>query len=230
MHSILSFSKLSLKILNSDISIYQNDKLSRYSNNINQSGKRLLRLINNLLDIEKLLSGKIEFCPKYIDFNEVLTSVLSEMEGYTSDKKIQILVDDKCSESTVWAEEHLILQVLVNLLSNAIKFSPKNGIVVIGITNTVKECENVIDSSETFLEVKIIDQGPGVPENEFNSIFDQFVQSSTTQVGTGGTGLGLAISQHILELHHGEIQVTNMESSGACFFFSLATKQFDNLS
>jgi signal transduction histidine kinase len=176
------------------------------------------------------MSGKIEFCPKYIDFNEVITSVLSEMEGYTSDKGIQILVDNKCSESTVWAEEHLILQVLVNLLSNAIKFSPKNGIVVISISNSVNESKNINDDVADFLEVKIIDQGPGVPENEFSSIFDQFVQSSTTQVGTGGTGLGLAISQHILELHNGKIQVTNMESSGACFSFLLATKRFDNLS
>jgi len=226
MHSILSFSKLSLKILDKTLSNPQNDKLSRYASNINQSGKRLLRLINNLLDIEKLMAGKIEFSPRNIDFMDILTAALSEMEAYILDNKVQVIVDNKCTESTVWAEEHLILQVLINLLSNAVKFSPEAGILTIGIINKTLFIENVEgEGNKTFLEVSIKDQGPGVPKGEFNTIFEQFVQSSNIKAGTGGTGLGLAISQHILKLHQGKIHVTNLPDKGACFSFDLAIKQ-----
>lgn len=224
MHSILSFSKLSLKILDKTLSNPQNDKLSRYASNINQSGKRLLRLINNLLDIEKLIAGKIEFSPQNIDFMKILTAALSEMEAYIMENKIHVVVDKICTETTVWAEEHLILQVLINLLSNAVKFSPEGGILTISI-DSMKDGEN-----KTFLEVSIKDQGPGVPENEFQAIFEQFVQSSNIKAGTSGTGLGLAISQHILKLHQGKIQVTNLPEKGACFSFVLAIKHNDDLS
>jgi len=222
MHSILSFSKLSLKILDKTSANPQNDKLSRYASNINKSGKRLLRLINNLLDIEKLVAGKIEFTPQSVDFKVILTTALSEMEAYILDKKVQVIVDNKCTDTTIWAEEHLILQVLINLLSNAVKFSPEGGILTINMVNKVQETENIIEGNNTrFIEINIKDQGPGVPEGEFDAIFEQFVQSSDTKAGTGGTGLGLAISQHILKLHHGKIEVTNLPVKGACFSFAL---------
>ncbi len=230
MHSILSFSKLSLKILEKTLSNPQNDKLSRYASNINQSGKRLLSLINNLLDIEKLISGKIEFNPRNIDFMKIITAALSEMEGYIMENKVQVVVDKSCTETTVWAEEHLILQVIINLLSNAVKFSPKGGILTICIVNKMLSIDNLKDGeNKIFLEVSIMDQGPGVPENEFQTIFEQFVQSSNIKAGTSGTGLGLAISQQILKLHHSKIQVTNLTEKGACFSFALAIKQDDNL-
>ncbi len=222
MHSILSFSKLSIKILDKNLSSPQIDKLSRYASNINQSGKRLLRLINNLLDIEKLVSGKIEFNPQNIDFMKILTAALSEMEAYIMENKLHVVVDNTCTETIVWAEEHLILQVLINLLSNAVKFSPEEGELTISIVNKMLSIDNMEGGeNKTFLEVSIKDQGPGVPENEFQAIFEQFVQSSNIKAGTSGTGLGLAISQHILKLHQGKIQVTNLPEKGACFSFAL---------
>jgi len=227
MHSILSFSKLSLKILDKEVSESQNTKLKRYASNINQSGKRLLGLINNLLDIEKLISGKIEFNPKNVDFKQILTTALSEMEGFIEDNKIQIVVDKSATVTDVWAEEHLILQVLINLLSNAVKFSPEESIITISMFNTRLPTDNIVDGDKTILEVYIKDQGPGVPENELHAIFDHFVQSSNTKEATGGTGLGLAISQHILKLHHGKISVTNLPEKGACFSFTLTTSNID---
>jgi len=230
MHSILSFSKLSLKILDKDGTHPKTDKLTRYSSNINQSGKRLLRLINNLLDIEKLVSGKIDFNPKYIDFMEILTSALSEMEGYIMESKIKVVVDKNCDETTVLVEEHLILQVLINLLSNGVKFSPEGGILTISIVNKLLPSDSVKNGeSKKVLEFNIKDQGPGIPESELQAIFDQFVQSSNIKAGTSGTGLGLAISQHILKLHNGEIQVINLPERGACFSFSLTVKLDDKL-
>jgi len=155
---------------------------------------------------------------------------LSEMEGYIVENKVQVVVDKNCTETIVWAEEHLILQVLINLLSNAVKFSPEGGMITINIANKMVSIGNLKDrESKEILEVSIKDQGPGVPENELQMIFEQFVQSSNIKAGTSGTGLGLAISQHILKLHHGKIQVTNLPEKGACFTFALATKQNDSL-
>jgi len=231
MHSILSFSKLTLKILDKTLPSPQNDKLTRYATNINQSGKRLLRLINNLLDIEKLVSGKIEFVPKNIDFMKILTAALSEMEAYIMENKVHIVVDKSCTETIVWAEEHLILQVLINLLSNAVKFSPEGGILTISMVNKMLSIDDMTDGeNKTFLEVSIKDQGPGIPDNELQAIFEQFVQSSNIKAGTSGTGLGLAISQHILKLHQGKIHVTNLPEKGACFSFVLAIKKYNDLS
>jgi len=222
MHSILSFSKLSMKILDKTLPNPQIDKLSRYASNINQSGKRLLRLINNLLDIEKLVSGKIEFNPQKVDFMKILSAALSEMEAYIMENKVRVVVDKTSSETTVWAEEHLILQVLINLLSNAVKFSPEEGEITVSIVNKTLAIDNIKDGeNRSFLEISIKDQGPGIPENEFQAIFEQFVQSSNIKAATSGTGLGLAISQHILKLHQGEIQVTNLPEKGACFSFAL---------
>jgi len=230
MHSILSFSKLSLKILDKTLSNPQNDKLSRYASNINQSGKRLLRLINNLLDIEKLIAGKIEFTPQNIDFMDILNAALSEMEAYIMENKVQVVVEKNCAGTTVWAEEQLMLQVLINLLSNAVKFSPEGGLLTISMVNKMLSIEDMKDGeSKNLLEVSIKDQGPGVPENEFQAIFEQFVQSANIKAGTSGTGLGLAISQHILKLHQSKIQVTNLPDKGACFTFALAIKQNNNL-
>jgi len=182
----------------------------------------LLRLINNLLDIEKLVSGKIEFNPQNIDFMEILTAALSEMEAYIMENKVHVVVDKTSSKTIVWAEEHLILQVLINLLSNAVKFSPEEGEITVSIVNKMLSIDNIKDGeNRSFLEISIKDQGPGIPENEFQAIFEQFVQSSNIKAATSGTGLGLAISQHILKLHQGKIQVTNLPEKGACFSFAL---------
>jgi len=222
MHSILSFSRLSLNILDKETSEPKYVKLKRYASNINQSGKRLLRLINNLLDIEKLISGKIEFNPKKVNFMQVLTTALSEMEGFIEDNKTLVVIDNSATVTDVWAEENLILQVLINLLSNAVKFSPEKSIITISLINKTPSSNDMIDEGTTILAVNIKDQGPGVPENEMDAIFDHFVQSSITKEATGGTGLGLAICQHILKLHHGKISVTNLPEKGACFTFTLS--------
>ena len=108
-----------------------------------------------------------------------------------------------------------IKQVFRNLLNNAIKFSPKGGgidIVIRSLKNTVK--------------ISVYDQGPGIPENELEAVFDKFVQSSKTKTGAGGTGLGLAICQEIIAAHKGRIWVENRPRGGAVFSFEIPF-QFD---
>jgi signal transduction histidine kinase len=103
-----------------------------------------------------------------------------------------------------------IKQVLRNLLDNAIKFSPEGGIIDVAIF--------LLENS---IKVSVSDQGPGIPQNELEAVFDKFVQSSKTKTGAGGTGLGLAICQEIIVAHKGRIWAENRPEGGVILSFEI---------
>ena len=109
-----------------------------------------------------------------------------------------------------------IHQVLTNIIGNAIKFSPENARVSICLRTQSQEISANLPLHQSF-ELHIIDQGPGIPDDELDSIFDRFTQSSKTISGSGGTGLGLPISREIMRLHRGSISASNNPARGACF-------------
>ena len=111
-------------------------------------------------------------------------------------------------------DEQKIGQVIRNLLSNAIKFSPDNKVVSI----VAKRCD-------TTVVVSVSDEGPGIPENELEAVFDKFAQSSRTKTGAGGTGLGLSICREIVDAHGGRIWATTGGDGGACVQFELPRSQ-----
>lgn len=107
-----------------------------------------------------------------------------------------------------------IAQVVRNLLSNALKFSPENSQIDV----------TIIDNAEGQVEVSVCDQGIGIPADEVDTIFDAFIQSSSTRSSAGGTGLGLPICKEIIEGgHNGRIRAENRIEGGACFTFTLNT-------
>lgn len=222
MHSILSFSELSIPLLSKMPASRDVDKLTRYSNNINSSGKRLLILINNLLDIEKLGTGCTSFIPVFSDFIDIINDTLAEMEGFLFDRLIQVNIENKSSDTRVWIDTTLMLQVMINLLSNAVKFSPKNSVITIDITDIFKKIDSDVNKvPQPALEVKVLDQGIGIPEEELLTIFEPFVQSTATKKAMEGSGLGLPICQKILSFHQGQIEAINLPDKGACFSFQL---------
>lgn len=186
MHSILSFAALGLKKTG-------DKKAARYFDNINQSASRLMRLINGLLDISKLESGKMEVNPSVNNLKALIDQQLQSLGSLFQDKQIQTkhICDDQIEG---FFDANLISQVITNILSNAIKFSPENSIIEI---NCGREGGN--------LYCRIIDEGIGIPDDEVDAIFDRFIESSHTKSKAGGTGLGLSISQEIIKLHHGKI-------------------------
>ena len=109
----------------------------------------------------------------------------------------------------VQADPIRVCQVIRNLLGNAVKFSPEGGVIC------VKS-----EYSESNAQVAVLDEGPGVPEDELESVFDKFIQSSRTNTGAGGTGLGLAICREIIQVHGGRIWAENREL-GAKFTFEI---------
>lgn len=192
LHSILSFSHFGLTRLGK----VDEEKIRDYLEKINYSGEIQLSLVNNLLDLSRLESKKDELNLNQHNLLDLLHSVMSELSSLYEQKQLALLVDDPMAIVYVNVDGDKIKQLLRNLLGNAIKFAPEKSQIHIRVFQT---------SGVVRLEIE--DQGPGVPEEDKEAIFDKFNQSSRTRNGSGGTGLGLAICSQIMRLHKGDIWV-----------------------
>lgn len=171
---------------------------------------RMLRLINELLDIEKIEAGLMILELKPFLLRSAIDSSIEATLNLARAKSLEIhcLVP---AELHVFADEHRITQVIINLLSNAIKFSPKNGMIEISA--------RLVDG---FVEVSVSDKGRGIPQSMITQIFDRFRQVQKGDASSkGGSGLGLAICKSLVELHGGTIAVESVEGSGSRFYFRL---------
>jgi PAS domain S-box-containing protein len=207
MHAILGYTG----ICTTAVKEGKTEGLERYLNNITLSGKRLLNLLNDLLNLAKMEEGKMEYKLERGDLKDVVEHTLMELDPLIKEKNVQMRVRMEDCTDAVFSRSHLI-QVLINLVSNAIKFSGPGSQVVIDLAEDRS-------SSERGICCKVIDEGPGIPEDELRAVFDKFVQSKKTKTGKGGTGLGLAICDHIIKAHGGRIWAENAKPHGAAFTF-----------
>jgi signal transduction histidine kinase len=207
MHAILGFSRLLLK--HSDA--IQDKKLVAMINNIQTSGNRLLNMLNALLDLSKLEAGMANLNFKPQDIRDALNQTLREIDSLLEAKQLRITVQCENTPTVIPHDYQSIVQVFINLLSNAIKFSPVASEITIALSRST------LHSGQPALLCRVMDKGVGIPENEIESVFDKFVQSSKTKSSIGGTGLGLAITQQIVLAHQGKIWAENAPSGGACF-------------
>jgi len=219
MHGILSFAALGLK--KSDSS--SREKLNQYFANIDTSGQRLLSLLNNLLDLSKLETGKMEYFFKRYNLQEVLQDCLLEQQASLTAKDLQVEVLISTDKLYAAFDQQRISQVIVNLLSNAIKFSPNTSTITIELSKASLECNK--HSSESAIKFRIRDEGIGIPDDELEAVFDQFIQSKKTRSGASGTGLGLAIVKDIIEEGHQGFVEAEKSDSGANIYFTLPTSQ-----
>jgi len=206
LHSILSFASFGTKK-------YANakpEKLLDYFNRIKKSGQTLLELLNDLLDLAKLESKKATFAFEPADLGILVKSVTNELDSLLSDQNLSIRHEVSKFDVEVTLDADKIKQVLRNLLNNAVKFSPEGGIIDVAICR--------VGSS---VRVSVCDQGPGIPQDELEVVFDKFIQSSKTKTGAGGTGLGLAICHEIVTAHNGRIWAENRPEGGAVFSFEI---------
>jgi len=210
MLHILSFSKFGIDKTGK----ISNEKIQHYFSKINESGKGLLILLNDLLDLSKLESGRMDYAFSDHNVLAILKSVLAEMEPVIEDCGIRLSVTPPSVSTIVGCDAFKIKQVFRNLLSNAIKFVPRKGGISISFTESTIELDEAFQPA---LHIGITDQGIGIPENELNTIFDKFTQSSKTRTGAGGTGLGLAICQEIICAHDGLIWAENNPDIGSTF-------------
>lgn len=212
MHAILSFSEMGLhKVNEADIS-----QLIRYFQRIHSSGKRLLVLLNDLLDMSRLDAHKMTYDKSPHVLQNTVRNAVAEMGSLLADKRIRLESSDASPKILAVYDKARLLQVVVNLLSNAIKFSPEDGLIHIQfIHNTV------LPDGTPAVGLSVRDIGPGIPEEDLEAIFDKFQQSRQTASSVGGTGLGLAICRQIMLDHGGNICATNHPNGGAIFTVQL---------
>jgi PAS domain S-box-containing protein len=172
---------------------------------------RLISLINDILDLEKLESGAMKFHMELIDLTETVMAALQENQSYADGHQVRLegLLGD--AHYFVMADKTRLAQVMANLLSNAAKFSPPGGTVRVGIRRI-----------DAMVRVTVSDEGPGVPAAFHDRIFQKFAQADSSDTRQrGGTGLGLSITRQILEAFGGRIDFISQEGQGAEFFFEL---------
>lgn len=206
MHGILGFAKLGK--LKADLG--NTKKAEEYFSIIQKNGERLLKLLNDLLDLSKLEMGKQSYQLRKERLLSLVEKVIKEQETLINEKKLTIKIDVRTENDFVYVDPDKIVQVIGNLLANAIKFSPQKSYIDIYVGN-----------SENHVIFGISDNGIGIPEDELESVFDKFAQSRKTKTGAGGTGLGLSISKKIIQDHLGEIWAENNRKGGAAFTVKL---------
>ncbi|MFO1320170.1 MAG: PAS domain-containing protein [Burkholderiales bacterium] len=214
MHAILSFSKLGLDRMGAGEP--QLPKIGTYLERIQQSGQRLLSLLNDLLDLSKLEAGKMRYDFADQDLREVAGSVVTELSAYAKEREVRIAIRSPETPIRTICDAVRIGQVVRNLLSNAIKFTEPGRAVTVEVEGGHR-IDGVDGLAVEAAVVRVRDEGVGIPESELEAVFDKFVQSSKTKSGAGGTGLGLAISREIVGQHGGRIWAENNADRGASF-------------
>lgn len=186
--------------------------------------ERLVRLVNDVLDLEKLESGKISLMRAWCDAADLMRRSLEVMQNSAQEAGVQLVVQPLSRQ--IWVDPDRIIQTLTNLLSNAIKFSPPGGSVELSAT-LVDAGEAIASPAPDRLTLPYVlfqvnDQGRGIPADKLESIFNRFQQvDGSDSRDQGGTGLGLAICQSIVQQHGGSIWVESCWGQGSTFFFTL---------
>lgn len=202
MHSILSFSRFGISKLNDGD--FSKEKLLKYLTRIESSGQRLLSLLNNLLDLSKLDVGKFPFNPRPYDLITIIKTSIDDVSGIAIEKDINIVFNTANPPIIAQCDEEQVNQILRNVLSNALKFSHPHSSI-----------EVVLNADNQSAHIEVIDSGIGIPEDELETVFHKFVQSSKTNSGAGGTGLGLTLCREFVSLHQGSIKAHNNSLGGA---------------
>lgn len=173
----------------------------------NASSERLVRLINDLLDVEKVESGSMKLHLAPVSLRTAVTACIDANRSFAAQAGIRLLLDTTTVDGEVMGDKDRLMQLFTNLVSNAVKFSPSGGVVTLGVTRHHK-----------MMRVSVRDEGAGVPEAFHDRIFQKFAQADSSDARPrGGTGLGLAIAKSIAERHGGAISFKNRRDGGAAF-------------
>jgi len=207
--SILGFSELALN----DSKIKKFDKTEYYCTHIYNATQQSFNLLNNLLQWSRLQMGKIEFYPKNINLNEIITDILSLINVNIKEKQLRVNIQIK-PDMTVFADSFMMDTVLRNLIANAIKYSHIGG-----------EIEINASASEKELKISVIDNGIGIEKENLDKLFK--IDSNFIMPGTKnekGTGLGLILCKEFIDLHKGKIWAESDLGNGSSFIFTIPAK------
>jgi PAS domain S-box-containing protein len=183
----------------------KNARYLDYANDISQSAKHLLSLVNDILDLSKIEAGKLELSFADIDLAAIASVAMRELQGQMRGKSQHFLLDIDRSAAEIRADETAVRQMMTNLLSNAIKFTPEHGEISLSVTS----------AGVNFVKISISDTGIGIPSADIEKIMSPFGQSGDIELAReGGTGLGLAIVDALVNLHNGSLEIDSAVGTG----------------
>ena len=190
-----------------------NEKQARYIMGIKDSGERLARLINDLLDLSAIEANGIKLTPSHFPLDALMNDVGEMLKSVAKVKSVALALPASNGKIMARADCDRITQVLTNLVINAIKFTPPGGKVELTLERSVEH---------NWLQVNVTDSGPGIPTEEVENIFDEFYRiSQSEREKAEGVGLGLAICKRLVELHGGTIWVDSVPGRGSSFHFTV---------
>jgi PAS domain S-box-containing protein len=208
LNAIIGFSDI---IQSQVFGALNNQKYLDYIGDIKESGIHLLAIINEILDLSKIESGKDDLHHELIDLNEIISIALRLVRHHVDEKSIEMSVDLDQRYFSLFADQRAIKQVTLNLISNAIKFTPVGGSIHV---HTYPYDGGV--------KIEISDTGIGIPEDKLTSIMEPFVQVENSLTNTSsGTGLGLPIAKRLVEIHGGSLKIESEFGKGTTVRFSL---------
>lgn len=206
LNAILGYTQLIMNKIYGEVPEKIKDALSR----VDVSGRHLLDLINDVLDLSKIEAGQLRLSLKPYSMKDVVHEVIVAMEPMASKKGLSLRNTIPANLPTAQGDERRLKQVLLNLIGNAIKFTESGEVMV------------EVDQAEDQFKVSVSDSGPGISHTDQVRIFDEFQQADSSSTREkGGTGLGLAIVKRIVELHGGVIAVKSTLGHGSVFWFTL---------
>lgn len=219
MNAIIGYTDLLLDEVDGPLNDDQKTSLKKVAAN----ARHLLQLINDVLDISKIESGKIELKPKQVDLKELIDGIMVTFEPLILKKGLSFSMDIEQEAEKLYVDEDKAKQILINLISNAVKFTHQGGI---SIKAKVSERGKDKDGNPQFIEISITDTGIGIKEEDLDKIFDKFAQAdiSTTRQYEG-TGLGLSIVRGLVALHKGMVWAESEVGKGSTFYVLLPFKK-----
>ncbi|MBW2004932.1 MAG: PAS domain-containing sensor histidine kinase [Deltaproteobacteria bacterium] len=212
LNSIIGYTELLIDRIDGDVNEEQENSLAKVHNN----AKNLLTLINEILDMSRIESGRVELDLSAVDVQDIIQTTISSLEPMINKK--QLIIDTAFDENLplAYADPDKVRQVITNLLHNAIKFTSKGR-----ITLSARRSQ-----TPKFVEVCISDTGMGIREKDFGKLFDMFTPLDISATRPyGGVGLGLSICKGLVEMQGGNIWVESKYGEGSKFYFTLPLKQ-----
>lgn len=190
------------------------ESLKKYTNYIKQNSYRLLRLVNNLIDITKMDIGVYEIRASNQNIINIIEDITLSVADYTKNNKINLIFDTNVEELITYCDPDKIERIMLNLLSNAIKYTPEDGNIEVDINVTEKD-----------VIVSVKDSGVGIPSDKLDLIFDRFGQvDESLNRKCEGSGIGLSIVKNLVEMHGGNVYVKSVINEGSQFIFTIPIK------
>ncbi|HWU39579.1 MAG TPA: ATP-binding protein [Candidatus Acidoferrum sp.] len=231
LNAIIGFSEV---LLDPNMGSLPQEEQREFLTNILTSGKHLLRLINDVLDLSKVEAGKMELHPEAVSLAGTVEGVLATVKPLATKKHIRVSSQLDPDLAPARADPPRLKQILYNLLSNAIKFTTEGGRVTVSARAVDSSRGGQVDAlapvsqsgagdrGGAWVEVQVADTGIGIPADQLGRIFEEFEQvADPTHPRQEGTGLGLALVKKLVELHGGTIRVTSTPGQGSTFAFTV---------